>query len=167
MTITITEPGQYISTSKDEPEVGLSYRLEDNTRGSGAQGRAFHALLEVYYLSGAWSYQGGGYQAGATLSEFRELVKKHLGPPMDQFVYATIDDGRPVIHGPCKWREIPEEIRGDPLRREYVRGRLKSFADYTKRERMDIITKLMAEMDTLGVHSAKYDEIRSGFKDLW
>ena len=164
MTITITAPGEYMADTQDEPEVGRRYQLEDATSGTGAQNRAFHALLSEYYRTRLWSYQGSGYNSGATFDEFRNLVKRKLGAGFESFVYAEIVDGRPVIRDAKTYAEIPEAVRSDPHLKELVRGRLKSWADYTKRERRTTMDGLITEMIEVGVNTPHFREIMEGME---
>lgn len=160
MTILITSPGEYICDSKDEPIVGRKYSLEDTASGTGSQNRAFHALLGVYYTSRAWSYEGSGYNGGATFDEFRNMVKRKLGAGFESFIY--VDGSPPVIHDAKSFSEIPISIP-----RSLIRGRLKSWSDYTKRERMATMDKLIAEMHETGVNSPKFTEILEGMGGMW
>ena len=164
MIITITAPGEYMADTQDEPEVGRRYQLEDATSGTGAQNRAFHALLWEYYKTRLWSYQGSGYNAGATFDEFRNLIKRKLGAGFESFVYAEIVDGRPVIRDAKAYAEIPETVRRDPHLKELVRGRLKSWADYTKRERRTTMDALITEMIEVGVNTPHFREIMEGME---
>ena len=165
MVITITAPGEYMADTQDEPIVGRRYQLEDATSGTGAQNRAFHAILAEYYKTRLWSYQGSGYNAGATFDEFRNLIKRKLGAGFESFVYAEIVDGRPVIRDAKAYADIPESVRSDPHLKELVRGRLKSFSDYTKHERIDIITRLITEMIEVGVNTKKFSVIMEGLEN--
>ena len=167
MTITITAPGEYMADTQDEPEVGRRYQLEDATSGTGAQNRAFHAILAEYYKTRLWSYQGSGYNAGATFDEFRNLIKRKLGAGFESFVYAEIVDGRPVIRDAKTYAEIPEAVRRDSHLNELVRGRLKSFSDYTKRERRTTMDGLITEMIEVGVNTPHFNEIIEGMKEAF
>ena len=162
MTITIAPDDTYIVESKDAPVLGRSYNLEDAACGTGAQNRLFHALLDIYYKSGAWSYQGSGYNQGATYGEFRNMVKRKLGAGFEAFVYAEIVKGKPVIKDAKTYADIPASVRADPALKQIVRGRLKSWIDYSKSERRRTIDLLFAEMDHVGVRSEKLEEIRAG-----
>ncbi|HPB99956.1 MAG TPA: hypothetical protein PKW66_28810 [Polyangiaceae bacterium] len=164
MIITITAPGEYMADTQDEPEVGRRYQLEDATSGTGAQNRAFHALLWEYYKTRLWSYQGSGYNSGVTFDEFRNMIKRKLGAGFESFVYAEIVDGRPVIRDAKAYAEIPETVRRDPHLKELVRGRLKSWADYTKRERRTTMDALITEMIEVGVNTPHFREIMEGME---
>ena len=164
MTITITAPGEYMADKKDEPIVGRRYQLEDATSGTGAQNRAFHAILAEYYKTRLWSYQGSGYNAGATFDEFRNLIKRKLGAGFESFVYAEIVDGRPVIRDAKTYAEIPETVRRDPHLKELVRGGRSAWAGSTKRERRDTVDRLIAEMIEVGVNTPHFREIMEGME---
>jgi len=166
MTITITEPGEYICNSEDQPETGCKYSLESAVNGTGAQNRAFHALVMEYYRSRCWSYSGSGYDGGATFAEFRNMIKRKLGAGFESYVYAEIIDGKARIREAKRYEDIPEAIRLDPDLRELVRGRLKSWADYSKRERMRTIDALIAEMHETGVKTQHFYDILEGMQDL-
>lgn len=154
--IVVTEPGQYECLSLDQPEPGLCYNLEDATEGTGAQNRAFHALVSCYWQSGAHSYQAKSF------NDFRNQIKRSLGAGFEAFVYAEIVGGKPIIRDAATYAEIPEPVRRDPDLKQLVRGRLKSWADYSKRERIATIDRLVAEMIEAGVNTKKFHEILEG-----
>jgi len=164
MEIVIDRPGHYVLVRGETPEIGLVYSLEDTTKGTDRQNRAFHPLLVEYYRSGLWSYQGSGYNAGATLHEFKDLVKRKLGAGFESYVYADMGNGRAVIRKAQRYEDIPEEIRSSPDRRELILGKLKSWADYTKKERRLTIDNLIAEMHTVGVQTKRFYEILEGMQ---
>lgn len=158
MTIQVTAPGEFLTSSKDTPQVGSSYLLEDATSGSNAQNRAFHALLTEYWRSGLHSYPAKSFE------EFRNCIKRSLGAGFEAFVYAEIVNGKPVIKDAATYDEIPEHIRHDPDLKQLVRGRLKSWADYSKKERMETLDRLIAEMHEAGVKTKKFFEILEGME---
>lgn len=159
MTITITAPGEYIAKNGKEPIAGRSYTLEDVARGTGAQGRAFHALVQEYWKSGVHSYQA------ANFDDFRNQIKRALGAGFEAFVYVEIIDGKPAIFDAPAYQDIPEHVRVDPDLKRLARGRLKSWADYTKAERMATLDRLIAEMHQVGVQTAKFYEILEGMEE--
>jgi len=158
MIITITAPGEYIADTQDEPIVGRRYQLEDATSGTGAQNRAAHSLMQEYFRSGLHSYPA------KTFYEFRNFIKRDLGAGFESFVYAEIVDGRPVIRDAKTYAEIPEAVRRDPHLKELVRGRLKSWADYSKKERRDTMDALITEMIEVGVNTPHFREIMEGME---
>jgi hypothetical protein len=162
MKILITEVGHYSVESQDFPEVGRYYNLEDAVEGTRAQGKTFHALIKVWWESGQHPKWGGG-----PFADFKDLIKRDLGAGFESFVYATIDinpDGfyRPRIHTAKTFEEVPEHIRKDPDMKLMIRGRLKSWADYTKKERQKTIDNVIDDMLANGVSSKKFDEILKG-----
>jgi hypothetical protein len=141
------------------PEVGRYYNLEDAATGTGAQNRAFHALCQEYWKSGCHPKYEGGF------SEFRDLVKRDLGAGFSEYVYATIKDGKPRIYRVKTFSEIPEEIREDPDMRKMIRGKLKSWGEYTKKERQETMDRLIDDMVSNGVQSKKFFEILEGMEE--
>ena len=170
MRIKIVSKNQYELIAPPFPVVGTIYALEEDEDGSDNQNRAFHSLLEVYYISGLWSYQGSGYKQGATLEEFKKLIKRKLGCGFESFVYVDIINGSPKLFNVQKYSDVPEHVRNDPDKANYIYGHLKSWRDYTKKERRDTMDKLISEMHQVGVNSAKFHEILEGmaygFKSL-
>ena len=160
MKILITGPGTFIEQSTDAPEVGRPYLLEDAHHGTGAQNKAFHALVGEYWKSGLHPKLGG-----QPYDEFRDRIKLTLGAGFEAYVYAVIDEFKPKIYQVNSWEEIPEEVRNDPQYRDMIRGKLKSWSDYTKRERKKTIDNLIDDMVAAGVNSEKFHEILEGMKD--
>jgi hypothetical protein len=158
MKIVVTAPGQFQSLTSDEPEPGMVYELQDGVEGTDAQNRAFHALVQEYWRTGCHSYNA------KNIMEFRNMIKRHLGAGFEAFVYAVIEDGKPVIRDAKTYKDIPEAVRTDPDLKKLVRGRLKSWSDYTKRERTETIDRLIAEMEEAGVQTKKFYEILEGMQ---
>lgn len=158
MTIIIKTGGEYEATSKSMPVVGRTYTLEDAATGTTAQNKAFHALIGEYWKSGCHSYQASNFE------DFRNQIKRHLGAGFEAFVYAVIIDGRPVILDAPTYQDIPVEVRRDPALKQLVRGRLKSWADYTKKERRETMDRLISEMMQAGVQTLKFMEILEGLE---
>lgn len=159
MTIRIVDGSTYEATG-DKPAPGV-YVLESLESGTNAQNRAFHALLTEYWRSGAHSYQAKSFE------EFRNMIKRGLGAGFESYVYAEIVDGKPRISGAKSYEEIPLEVRKDPDLKNLVRGRLKSWADYTKKERRMTMDNLISEMHQVGVQSPGFMRILEGMEGLW
>ncbi len=157
MTILITAPGSFLADST-EPLVGRRYILEDPATGTNAQNRAFHALVSEYFTSGLHSY------SATNLKDFRNQIKLRLGMGYEAFVYALLENGKPIIKDAKTYHEIPEEIRTDPDLLKLIRGRLKSWADYTKKERRETLDRLISEMIQAGVNTPKFEEILEGLR---
>jgi len=134
MKILITAPGQFSCNVFDEPKVGCWYNAEPAAEGTEAQNNAFHALIQEYWVSGCHSYNARSYE------HFRAMIKLYLGAGMEKFCNLANADGTPCPEGREDWR-------------------LKSWSDYTKRERQETISRLIAEMIQAGVHAKKFYEI--------
>lgn len=161
MQIVVTAPGSYETVSGGDPEPGRLYALEDAATGTTAQNRAFHALLGEYWRSGCSSRHAKDFD------EFRNQIKRSLGAGFVAFVYAEIVGGKPIIRDAATYQDIPEAVRSDPDLRQLVRGRLKSWSDYNKKERRETIDKLIAEMHEAGVQTKKFQEILEGMDGIW
>ncbi len=163
MKIQILENEQYMVESKDKPVIGRHYSLEDSVSGTQAQNKAFHALITEYYKSGMHSYDK------VDLKQFKKLIKKNLGAGFENFIYATINNSNgvyiPIIHDAKTYLDIPENIRKDPDHRQMIRGKLKSWSDYTKKERMKTMDNLISEMHQVSVITKKFMEILEGMEE--
>ena len=156
MKILITEDG-YMEQSSDLPVVGRSYILEDATTGSSAQNKAAHALIQEYFKSGCYSDEVD------TWLELRNKLKIRLGEGFEAFVYVDIKKSY-RLQDAKNYKDIPLHVRSLPERNLLIRGRLKSWADYTMKQRKNFIDNLIAEMDTAKVQTKKYYEIREGME---
>jgi len=168
MKIQILPNEEYMVISeKDRPTIGRSYFLEDAETGTGKQNRAFHGLIQEYWKSRQHSYKVDNF------NDFRNQIKRSLGEGFESYVYVDweqkIIDKEVVykarIHSVKNIKEIPEYIRKDPDIRLMIRGKLKSWADYTKKQRINCIDNLITEMDEVGVNTKKYQEIREGMEE--
>jgi hypothetical protein len=159
MTIEILPDYRYSPLTTDLPVVGKQYILDDAADGSDRQNRAFHALVQEYWTSGMHSYTAKNF------ADFRDQIKRDLGAGFDKYYYVIMVDGKPRYRIVKTRKEVPAEILADPDMREMVCGRLKSWADYTKKERGESITRLVAEMIQVGVNSKKFDEILLGMAE--
>jgi hypothetical protein len=161
MKICITAPGEHLSIDSDIPVVGQVYTLEDAATGTEAQNRAFHALVQEYWKSGAHSYEAKNFD------DFRNQIKRKLGTGFEAYVYAVVVDGKPAIMDAKKYEDIPEAIRVDPQYKQLIRGRLKSWSTYTKKQRRETMDRLISEMHQAGINSQKFEEILDGMNSLW
>jgi hypothetical protein len=167
MKLQILPNEEYLMESKDCPTVGRSYYLEDAETGTGKQNRAFHGLIQEYWKSRQHSYKVTDF------NDFRNQIKRSLGQGFESYVYAELEATvinsevfyRSRIRGAKKFMDIPEHIRKDPDMKQMIRGKLKSWADYTKRQRIRCIDNLITEMDEVGVNTKKYHEIREGMEE--
>lgn len=157
--ILITAPGVYTG---EELEPGRYYNVEPAFDGTSAQNRAFHALLSEYWRSGCHSYAAGSFD------QFKDFIKRDLGAGFDSYVCIIRRE-----HG-YSWAEYKsrEEIDQDIVARDsdgrpMIRGKLKSWSDYTKSQRRNTIDNLIAEMHQAGVNTKKFHEILQGMEGLW
>lgn len=156
VTALITESGRFVIVAGRDPDVGHRYVLERADTATSEQGRAFHALLQEWYRTGLHSYEGD-------FSHFRDCVKRDLGAGFTSFAYADVDDDGNVALRTCeRYEDVPEYIRASSRRNDLVRGRLKSWADYTKRERTEAIDRVISAMRQSGVNSPKFEDILQG-----
>lgn len=155
--------GEFTFTFEGEPpEVGKYYLLEDAVSGTLAQNALFHALTMEYWKSGQHSYNAGNY------GEFRNQIKKKLGEGFEKFIYGDIVQDKRTGKYSSKIvevltaDEIPRYIREDPHFKDMVMGKLKSWAEYTKKQRQKTIDNLITEMLQVGINTKKFDEILKG-----
>lgn len=144
--------------SADEPEIGHDYIMESAITGTGAQNRAFHALTMEYWRSGMHSYDVKTY------ADFRDQIKKNLGEGFESFIYVEMHpfEERPIIKECNKIEEIPEYVKNDPYFKDLIRGKLKSWSDYTLKQRKRCIDNLITEVVSAGVNTKKFEEILKG-----
>jgi hypothetical protein len=138
MRIFVIEPNTF--TGDDLP-VGEMYEVKPCEDGTERQNRAWHALLQEYFVSGCHSYDAKNFL------HFRELIKLYLGAGVEVY-YNLVDDYGKILNEPVK------------------RYRVKSWSRYTKRERKESIDRLIAEMIQAGVDSKKFNEILSGLHEV-
>jgi len=148
-------------TGDDMPEVGKYYNLEDAIEGTSAQNRTFHALTMEYFYSGQSSYSADNY------ADFKNQIKRHLGEGFECFVYAELylksDDIYSVRMKDAKTKnDIPQDVLTDPDMKDMIRGKLKSWSDYTKKQRKNCIDAVINEMMQCGINTAKFQEILKG-----
>jgi hypothetical protein len=150
-------------TGNDMPEVGRYYNLEDAIEGTAAQNRTFHALTMEYFKSGHSSYDADNY------ADFKNQIKRHLGQGFEGFVYidTVVNKNRDggahyKMYDVKKLDEIPLYIREDSHMKDMIRGKLKSWSDYTKKQRKNCIDNVINEMLQCGINTAKFQEILKG-----
>jgi hypothetical protein len=137
MKILITAPNVFTG---DKLKVGCYYTVELAAEGTDAQNKTFHALLQCYWTSGCHSYDARSFE------HFRALIKLYLGAGMEKFYNLVNSDGTPCPKG----------------RPDY---RLKSWTDYSKKERQTTIDNLISEMMQVGVNDKHFEEILRGMEE--
>jgi hypothetical protein len=137
MKILITAPNVFTG---DKLQVGCYYNVEPAGKGTDAQNKTFHALLQCYWTSGCHSYDARSFE------HFKALIKLYLGAGMERFYNLVNPDGTPCPKG---WPDC----------------RLKSWAEYSKRERQMTIDNLISEMIQAGVNNKHFEEILRGMEE--
>jgi len=120
--------------------VGKFYNVELADMGTYQQMKTIHALIGCYWFSNCHSYNCKSY------GEFREVMKRDLGA------------------GKIKIRSLVNPVTGENLDEPITVYDLKSISKYTKKERMDFISNLIAEMEIVGIDTPKYREILQGLE---
>jgi hypothetical protein len=144
------------------PEVGHYYYLESATEGTSAQNKTFHALVMEYFKSGQHSYDCSDF------ADFKNQIKRHLGAGFEGFVYIDIKTDKKTgkthykMFDVKKIEQIPLYIREDPDMKDMIRGKLKSWSNYTKKQRKNTIDNVISEMHQAGVNTPKFEEILKG-----
>ncbi|MDR2049689.1 MAG: hypothetical protein LBP69_09580 [Treponema sp.] len=154
MRIFVVAPGEFVG---DGLEPNKYYDCEPADSPTGKQNRAFHALCQCFWASGLHSYPAKSF------GEFREYVKRDLGAGAEYYVYVKKDG---LLKGKSKDREeAVREAATDRDGRPVVWARLKSWADYSKKERRAAIGNLIAEMAQAGVSGGRFEEILRGMEE--
>lgn len=151
MKILILEDG-YIAESHEKPIPGRRYILEDAEEHTDAQRKAAHALINEWYKSGAWDYDTTEYNV------FRDYVKKDYGAGFSHYEYV---DDKYCMHRVASVDDVPDYVLDDfnGGNRGRIKGVLKSFTRYKKKEVQGLIDKLLDVMISRGVNSAKFQDI--------
>jgi len=131
MVIYVTEPNTFVG---DDLVPGEEYEVRPTDTGTERQNRAWHALLQEYWVSGCHSYNA------ISFPHFRELIKLYLGAGEEKY-YSLLDDS------------------GNRLDEPVIRYRVKSWKRYGRKERKESIDRLIAEMHQAGVQTCKFYEI--------
>lgn len=118
-------------------EVSLPHKI-----GSEEQNRAWHSLIREYWLSGCSSYQ--------SYEDMRDSLKLKVAGA-DSYIYLTDKQ-----HTAKTLDDIPKGAR-------YIEVP-KSWGDFTRDERNDMIDFTIKEMIEAGVNSKKFDEIILGME---
>jgi hypothetical protein len=153
--IYVTEQGKYGGDTLIE---GTWYNAEPSDEGTLAQNKAFHALCQEYYRSGCHSYPAFSFK------EFRKYIKKYLGAGFEAYVYIIQTPDGFMWAETKRYKDIPKNIAKDKDGKPLIKGKLKSWADYTKKERKETIDRLISEMYQAGVQTRKFYEILDGME---
>jgi len=136
----------------DDLVIGRYYEAAEFNEPTEQQNRAFHALLQEFWVSGCHSYNAKDFD------QFRDFIKRDLGAGFERFKYVEQTD-QGLRWGNAKKREdIPKTA---PL----MAGILKSWSDYSKKQRKETIDRLISTMIQCGVDSKKFYEILKGMEE--
>ena len=135
---------------------GKYYEIERADTPTARQNRAFHALVQEFYASGLHSYGAGGF------AEFRAYIKRDFGAGFASYKYVEETPEGLRSGERARLADVPERVAAGADGRKLVWGKLKSWADYTKKERKETIDRLISAMTQAGVNSRKFDEILAG-----
>jgi len=150
MRILITADGEFTGSNLS---VGGYYFCEKDDSGSLLQNSLFHALLYVYFVSGCFSYPVDNYL------DLKKEVKRNLGVGFESYVYIKLTDkGLKKITVKNK-EDIKGKVAVDEDGNKMIFGNLKSWSDYTRKERKETIDKLIAQMKMENVQSRKFNDI--------
>ncbi len=173
MKILILENSEYAVSSKTVPIVGRYYSLEDAESGSSAQNKAFHALITEFYK---WMLGNNEFVleidnitydlSCPDKDTLKNIFKKKYGAGFESFVYAQYDNvsNRVIIKAADTYEQIPSTVKDDKDFRLLIRGKLKSWGVYTKKQRTTLLQVTIDLMKSVGVDSKKFHEILDGME---
>lgn len=157
MKILILEGDRFLFANSEQPEVGKTYILEDAGTHSAQQRKTWHALVQEWWKSGMNNIDTLDFHL------FRETCKKQYGEGFSHYEYIGNDVNMVRVKD---LSEIPQDILDDfkNVHRQRIKGVLKSFTKYTKKQVKDSIDKIIVAMDECGVDTVKYHEILGGME---
>ena len=153
MKILILPDTRYEVISPDAPQEGRYYLLEDAATGTGAQNRAFHSLLSAFWQ---WMFNNNNFQfqdgnviydlSTPDKKAFKDFFKYKYGQGFSHIEY--VDDKYRMVKVK-DMSEIPDYVIYDfnSGNKNRVKGVLKSWADYTKKQRQNCIDTLLKIID--------------------
>lgn len=170
MKILILPDGRYNTESKDPPVVGRYYTLEDAATGTAAQGRAFHALLAAFWK---WMFRVNRFQfhdgnviydlSTPDVESFKDYFKYKYGEGFSHIQY--VNDHNAMVKVDTI-EEVPDYAIADlnAGNKGRVKGVLKSWTKYTKKQRRECINTLKMIIGLSGCDDAKVQEILEGME---
>lgn len=142
----VSDSGISAQLQKGEPEIGQAYFLEDASNGTSAQNRILHLLVDEWDSSGVCPW------VSLDLKGIKDQIKLHYGEGFEAYLYW---DGSKIVKVESR-DEVPKEARETP---GLCFGKLKSWADYTLKQRRKCIKKTIDKMIETGVCSKRFNEI--------
>jgi hypothetical protein len=148
----------------DSLEPGKYYECSEDGSPTERQNRTFHALVSAWFADGTYSYPA------KTARELKDWVKKDLGAGAERRVWITFkpdgkemwSTGKAVTKADA---DPPENAARDFWGNYIYVDLLKSWADYTRKERTETVDRLVAAMIQSGCNSPKFEEILRGMED--
>jgi hypothetical protein len=137
MRIIIVSQNTFYSCADDDFVIGGEYEIIPAKDKTLKQNSTFHALIQEYWRSGCHSYDVKSFR------HFRECIKRDLG---------IVEPYYKIIG-----------LNGKPCE-PYIDYRNKSVSKYTKKELMESIDRLIAEMTQAQVQTKKFYEILQGLE---
>jgi len=138
---------------------GRYYEAIEADSPTERQNRAFHALVQDFWVSGCHSYDAKNFD------QFRDFIKRDIGAGFERFRYVEETESG-LKWGSCRIKEkIPKNVAVDEKGNQLAAGILKSWSKYSKKERKETIDRLIAIMIQCGINSKKFDEILKGMED--
>ena len=150
------------------PEAGLYYTLEDCVKGTSAQNKALHALIQEFYR---WMLRTDTYmfEVGNTVYDFscadwfdlREKLKYRYGEGVSHYQYCNAEYEMIKVK---ELSDVPEYVLDDfnAGNRLRIKAILKSWSLYTKKQRRLMLDAVIDIMKVVGVDSKKFHEILNG-----
>lgn len=168
--IEVSPAGALFSIEGQQPAPGFKYYLEDATSGTGAQNKAFHALLNAFWY---WMNRTDSFvfeDADRVINfrtpsamDFREFFKYKHGAGFSHVEFVNDKMGMERVK---TLEEVPQYALDDfnSGNRARVKGVLKSWSEYTKRERRLTIDNLFWAVSISKCDDKKVHEIMDGMQ---
>ena len=165
-----TYTGYEFEFEAEQPKEGLLYLLEDATSGTAAQNKAFHSLLGAFWQ---WMFNTDSFQfedngkifdlSTPDRDSFKDFFKSKYGAGFTHIQYVNDHNGMSKVD---KLKDVPLYALNDfnAGNRERVKGVLKSWAKYTKLEKMSAIATLERLISISGCNDRKVEEILGGME---
>lgn len=122
-----------------KPKLTAVYELVEYNSQTDQQRKLFNPLVRLYYNSGVFSYPANNWL------ELRDQVKKNLGAGFERYEYVN---NKFQIKRVENLKEIPKYVWKDfrSGNDQRIKGVLKSMADYTRQEFIEVVDSLIREM---------------------
>lgn len=158
MKILILENSQYLTESKDVPITGRRYVLEDAETYTGQQRKTWHAFVGEWFRAGQYPVDTIDY------NYFRDWCKLKYGEGFGHYEYTDWEYNMVRVKSVD---EIPSDIvewYNDHPGSKRIKGILKSFTGYTKKQVINSTDKIINAMVEYGADTEKYYQILEGME---